>query len=112
MCFYNILLKLCKAKGVKLTPLTKSLGISPGTIGGWKNGGSPTGETLLKFSEYFGVSTDFLLTGIEHEPPLLVIPDIIKDAEAAYHGGDSDFTQDEVNRLAEFAKFIKSQRGK
>lgn len=63
--FYEILTTLCKKNDVKLTPLTKSLGISEGAIKGWKRGSSPTGETLLKFADYFGVSIDYLLTGKE-----------------------------------------------
>ena len=65
--FYENLTRLCKEKNVKLTPLTTKLGISAGAIKGWKNGSSPTGDTVMKFARYFNVSTDYLLKGTKTE---------------------------------------------
>ena len=59
--FYTTLLTLCDNNNVKLTPLIKLLGISPGAIGNWKDGSTPNGETLVKIADYFNVSVDYLL---------------------------------------------------
>ncbi|GHV39042.1 hypothetical protein FACS189490_01980 [Clostridia bacterium] len=41
----------------------------------------------------------------------LKIPDVLKDVKVAFHGGDfEDLEQYEVDRIAEFARFIKTQR--
>ena len=63
--FYDQLLKLCEIKGIKPTPLVKSLGMSTGSIKNWKEGTLPNGEVLMRFSEYFGVSIDYLVYGKE-----------------------------------------------
>ena len=59
--FYAQIRKLCEERGEKLTPVVKKLGLSAGGLSRWQNGAIPTGEVLLKFAEYFGVSTDYLL---------------------------------------------------
>ena len=69
--FYERLQKLCREKGKKLTPLLAELGMSSGTTGNWQKGALPNGDTLLKLSQYFDVSVDWLLTG-EHNKNNLV----------------------------------------
>lgn len=59
--FYAQIEKLCKEKGEKITPVLKKLNLSPGGIERWRKGAIPTGEVLLKFADYFGVSIDYLL---------------------------------------------------
>ncbi|MCL2771990.1 MAG: helix-turn-helix domain-containing protein [Oscillospiraceae bacterium] len=59
--FYEQLQKLCKERGIKLSPLLHKLGMSASGVNRWQNGVLPNGETLIKFAEYFGVSTDCLL---------------------------------------------------
>ncbi len=66
--FYDLFCELCKAKGVSVTKATVEIGLSR-TIGTkWKRtGATPNGETLNKIADYFGVTTDFLLTGEQKE---------------------------------------------
>jgi len=98
-------------KDVKAAKLTADLSLSGSAITEWKKGkGKPSAEAIIKIADYFGVSTDWLLTGVEPNPPELIIPDILKDVRVAFHDGDSDFTQDEVDKIADFVKFVKSQR--
>ena len=61
--FYNA----CVSRGIKPNPLAKELNIASGSMTSWKNGKIPNGETLLKISEYLGVSVDYLL-GRVNEP--------------------------------------------
>lgn len=61
--FFDQLEYLCKKNDITVSGLAKQLGMSTGTIAKWKNGAVPNGETILKFSQYFGTSTDYLLTG-------------------------------------------------
>lgn len=63
--FYSQLIKLCKERNIKPTPLVKSLGLSPGNLKRWENGASVNSDILSKFAEYFDVSIDFLLGRIE-----------------------------------------------
>lgn len=60
--FYDRLQELCKERGVALTNvIVDTLKMSRGNLSRWKNGAVPKGDTLRALSEYFGVSTDYLL---------------------------------------------------
>ncbi|MCD7725880.1 MAG: helix-turn-helix domain-containing protein [Clostridiales bacterium] len=61
--FFDQLKILCKENNISVTSLIQQLGMSKGTITNWKKGVIPNGETILKFANYFNVSTDYLLTG-------------------------------------------------
>ena len=63
MAFYDQLEKLCRAEGVTPTSVVLEAGMSKGTMSNWKKGAMPNGEAVVRFSERFGVSTDFLLLG-------------------------------------------------
>lgn len=56
------LFELLNDKDISILKLSKETNISTGNICDWKNGRSrPTIPALLKLSEYFGVSIDYLL---------------------------------------------------
>lgn len=59
--FWTRLIELCNEKGTTPTAVVKSLHIAGGSVTKWKSGTIPRGTTLLKLSEYFGVSADYLL---------------------------------------------------
>lgn len=59
--FWDRFYSLCQRNGMKPNPVGKEIGLSSGIISKWKNGGVPTGETLIKLSKYFNVSVDYLL---------------------------------------------------
>lgn len=63
--FYDTVKELCRRKGVSLAQMAKDIHISTGTIQAWKMGSIPQGSTLKKLTDYFGVSTDYLVTGKE-----------------------------------------------
>ena len=64
--FYDIYKDLCDRVGKSPTGAALEMGISKGTVSFWKNKGSvPNADTLQKIADYFGVSTDYLLTGVE-----------------------------------------------
>ena len=99
--------ELRKKKGLTQVEFAREFKISNGTIGMWETGRrEPDFDTLKRLAGFFDVTTDFLL-GVEvsapKEPPTS-IPARLDRAE--FEG----LTPDEVDRLAEFAKFIKSLR--
>lgn len=102
--FYDVYARLCKERGVSPTKAGGEMGISRSTISGWKNGGrTPTGTTLQKVADYFGVTTDLLLG----QAPL---PDQSDDKLIAFYGECRAYlTQDDIDDIALFMK-MKADR--
>ncbi len=59
--FWKRFYSLCLANGKKPLQIVKELSIASGIITKWKKGTIPNGETLIKLSEYFNCSVDYLL---------------------------------------------------
>ena len=84
--FYAQFLELCNKEGVKPTPLMKKLGLSPGNLKRWENGSTVNSDILLKLSEHFGVSVDYLLTGKEKSSPTERLTDDEQELLTYYKG--------------------------
>lgn len=61
MLFFEILQTLCHSKQITPTEMARKIGISTAMPTNWKNGQVPNGETLMKLSDFFNVSVDYLL---------------------------------------------------
>lgn len=59
--FWNRFLAECDRIGKKPNPVADHLGISSGTITGWKKGSVPQQKMLEKLSDYFGCTVDYLI---------------------------------------------------
>ncbi len=119
-------------EGLSLREFGKLCGISHTHIDSIEKGvdfrtGKPvrvTNETLEKLSRVLDVSESYLLTlslnktaGVPQKEPTqegeLYIPDELKDLPLAfYKGGVEALTQDEIDKLVEIAKIIKSEAKK
>jgi len=107
------ILELMERDSINAAELSKIAGVGTSTISAWKKGlQKPSVDAVNKLSDYFGVTTDFILGKTDRSnPPILDIPDVLKDVQAAFHrGGIEDLTQEEVDKIAEFAQFVRSQR--
>lgn len=119
--FYQRIMELCKAGETTPTALCTKITGSPGNLSTWKKGNARN-DHLVKIAQYFGVSTDYLLTGKEPlaeqelsevntaEKPKIIVPPELKNILTASAGGKSDITQEEVDEMAEFWRFVKSKR--
>lgn len=66
MTFYERFKDLRRKKGISPARAGTEIGLNKGTVSAWKQRGTqPSGPTVQKIAEYFGVSTDYLLTGKE-----------------------------------------------
>ena len=61
MTFWKIFEQLCADRGKKPNQIAEDLGVSSGTLTHWNQGNVPSGRMLTKVSDFFGVSTDYLL---------------------------------------------------
>lgn len=59
--FWNILLELCKEKGVSPNHVARAIGLSSASVTYWKNGSIPRSLTLSKLADYFDVTPDYLI---------------------------------------------------
>ena len=58
------IIKLMEEKGINGAELAKMIGLSHGVVSEWKKGKAKPGtEAIIKIANYFGVTTDYLLTG-------------------------------------------------
>ena len=57
---YDRIKELCDQKGMALSTLESTLGLSKGSTQKWRKGSSPSTDSLIKIANYFHVSMDYL----------------------------------------------------
>lgn len=68
--FWKNLVNLCNTKQTTPTTMVKALGIATGNVTKWKQGSIPRDTTLKLIADYFGVSTEYLLSDNEDKPSI------------------------------------------
>ena len=99
MSFTDKLAALMAEKGINKSILSKESGIPYTTIAGFYTKGTDNVKlsTLKKLSAYFDCSIDFLAD--EEVPSTL-----------AAHFDGSEYTEDELDEIRQFAEFVKNKR--
>ena len=102
--FYENFVRLCNS--VRKTPSAVALeiGIAKPTVTRWKNGSFPNSATLYKIADYFGVSVSDLTSGHKEKSPA--------PEGAEPFAGYSDLTDEEKEKVREFAAFLLASRQK
>lgn len=59
--FWTVFYALCTQNGEKPNNVAQKLEISSGVVTKWKNGSTPNVDALIKLSDYYHVSIDYLL---------------------------------------------------
>lgn len=63
---YEIFEQLLQKNGVTAYKVSKETGITQSTLSDWKRGRStPKSDNMKKIADYFGVTVDYLMTGIK-----------------------------------------------
>lgn len=65
--FYENLLSLCSKNRISVTRAVSEMGFATSAPATWKRGKLPSGRSLTKIAEYFGVTVDYLLDGEDKE---------------------------------------------
>lgn len=99
MNFLNNLSELMELNNINKKELANVLGISPSTITMWYSRGCDNVSitTLIKLSEYFGLSMEDLVNGKTTKIKTLVFT-------------EKDYTKQELNAIIDFSNFLKSNR--
>jgi len=61
--FFTQLESICKENGTTPSTVSRKLGFSMGSVSHWRKGATPSGDKVVPFADYFGVTTDFFLRG-------------------------------------------------
>ncbi len=64
MTIFERIKGLCEQKGITINQFEKESGVGRGSVSRWE-AHSPSAEKVLLVANYFGVSTDYLLTGLD-----------------------------------------------
>ena len=107
--FFDRFEDLCKQKGVSKQRACIDCGLSRTAWNKGKAGAIPNGDAVQSLADYFGVTTDYLLTGEEtkkaptQEGERKVSDDDIKFAL----WGTREIDDDVLDRVRQFAKFAQ-----
>ena len=97
---FNENLKMTRErKGLTQKDIAESIGVAKSTYSLYESGNrEPNVQTIKKIADVLNVSADELL-GIDEEPQTI----------AAHFDGD-EYTEEELDKIKEYAAFIKSSR--
>lgn len=74
--FFDIFSELCTKKGLSVYKVCTEIGLNRSAVAKWKKGATPNGTTIAKIADYFGVTTDVLLSApIQPSSPALTAKD-------------------------------------
>lgn len=99
--FYDVLLDLCRRRGISPYRACTDIGLNRSAVAKWKTGSVPNGATAGRLADYFGVTTDYLL-GVEERPAVTE-----EDIKIALFGGDGDITDEMYDEVRRFAQYVK-----
>ena len=111
--FFDIFYGLCQKKGVSCKKAAEDIGLSNSITTKWKKtGATPSGDTLQRIAEYFGVSIDYLLgketkntpaTGGERE-------DVLDDVDIAFYGEYKELTEEDRATIRDMVSVMRKRR--
>ena len=101
---------ICSDRKIPISRLERDLGFSNGYIAQLRKGVFPA-DRLAMIAEYFGVTTDFLLTGNEKALPLEGERKISDDDIMFALWGDSDdVDKDDLEDVKRYAAFVRERK--
>ena len=104
--FNEVLINLRKSQGLTQKELADKIGLSASAIGNYEQGTRmPDYETLEIIADYFYVPRDSLF-GKQTDPKSFISDDVLK---FALFGGSQEITDEQLNEVKNFAKFIKER---
>lgn len=107
--FFDRFEALCKQKNVSKQKACLDCGLSRTAWNKWRAGATPNGDALQALADYFGVTTDYLLTGEETKKAPTDGERSINDDDIkfALFGGDGEITDAMYEEVKRFAQMVK-----
>lgn len=101
---------LLAEKGIQKKTFLAELGLSKNSFVNWRDRGTvPSGATLQKIADYFGVSVDYLLGKTEQKEKSPSVSD--EEIKFALFGG-GEITDEMWEEVKRYAEFVKQKYGK
>lgn len=108
--FYENYVRLCNSVNKSPSAVALEIGIAKPTVSRWKSGSVPNTATLLKVSDYFGVSVSDLTEEKEKSPTPNGVELDAETIELREIWNSAD--QEEREALLAMAKMLKARRNK
>ncbi len=100
---YDIYCRLRDDKKLKDSDVAKATRITKSTFSDWKTGRSkPKQDKLQKIADFFGVTLDYLMNGT-YDNQINTI---------AAHHDEAEWTEEELEEIEEFKRYVLSKRKK
>lgn len=97
--------------GMTMKELGKYIGVSESTISKYKRGAYKIDyETLLRLSEFFGVSVDYLVNGPASQKDLSKNPLSDQEIMFALWGDAEEMTQEDLDDVRAYAQFLRGRK--
>lgn len=107
----NKLKELRLLKKLSQAQVASHLGITSQAYGNYEGSRrEPDNATACKLADLFDVSLDYLLGRTDIRT--IAIPDNLNDVQIAFAGGLDGLTQEDLDDVSEYIKFIKSRKNK
>lgn len=107
--FWINFINLCNEHNIKPNPLANKLGISSGTVTGWKKGSSPRDTAVQKIADYFNVSPDYLL-GKSTQKEKTAETDSLSPIKQKILNTCSNLSEKELDDVLDYIEYKISQR--
>lgn len=108
--------QLRQKKGLTQSDLAKALGVAQGTLSGWENEKYEIDKAnLIKLSNIFNVSTDYLLgmennaRNAENNNAMRTFTSEDEALKFALFGENEEITDAQFEEVKQFAKFVKER---
>lgn len=101
---------LLDKNGISINKMSKDLHMGSGTFATWEaNKRTPNGTALRKIASYFGVSTDYLLTGKEQDSDHPENDVTFDDFTYAMYNESKELSENNKRALLDMARIMRER---
>lgn len=106
--FWKNFVQLCNKNNTTPTAVVLEMGISRGSVTGWKKGSVPNDGTLLRLAEYFNVTVEELISEQKETPPE-EIPAGLDEQDIEILNLYSRLSDEQKAQVLTYVEFLESQ---
>ena len=108
--FWDNFVILCNENEKSPNAVCAELGLSTAIATKWKSGSLPRSTTIKKIADYFGVTTEALLTGQKEKAPQ-DIPEGLSELDAKIIKACSALPEEKKQQALSYLEFLHKQGG-